>query len=107
MEWLKVSSRMSQDLAVRRLNDREFRDWIRLLELCAYHETDGRFNAVDAKLEGVRPASLTTLTGHGLLTKNGSGYLVANWSKYQKSREQIQAERASNRKRAAAWREKA
>lgn len=92
---------MCQDLRVQRLTDREFRDWCRLLELSAYHETDGRFNAVDAKLEGVKPASITTFVSNGLVERNGVGYVITAWPKYQRTKAQLQSEREAARQRAA------
>lgn len=86
MEWLKINSRMSQDLQVRRLSDRAFRDWIRLLELCGYHETDGHFTDEDAQLEGIAKPSLQALFAGGLISPNGDGYTITNWLKYQQSK---------------------
>ena len=74
---------------------------------CAKHLTDGYIpDSVLLHLAGRKRALIDQLHKRALIEPLGDGWVYVDWSDYQRSRAQVEAERERARKRLAAWREK-
>lgn len=78
--------------------------WFRMLSHCATYLTDGEVDdAVALSIAGKRRV-LDRLVAVRLLDRTEAGYRVHNYLKYNPSRAQVEAERASKNERQSRWR---
>lgn len=73
---------------------------------CAKHLTDGYIPGSAMKRITRRPHVLQQLIDHGLLIPLADGYQFVDWLQYQRSKEQVLADQAANRRRQARWRKR-
>jgi len=81
--------------------------WMLAGTWCARYLTDGYIprDAMAMYMNGSsRPVD--ELVERNLLTPVADGWLFVDWSQYQRTRQQIEAQRVSNRERGKRWREK-
>lgn len=83
MSWLRIDDDFARHPKLLGLSHKERWTWLSILCYCARYKTAGRLpeNMREAIPE-VTPALLDKAMQLGLLEKNGSGYIVHDWSEY-------------------------
>jgi len=79
--------------------------WTLAAVWCARHLTDGYIpNEAMATVIGRKRAVLKELADRNLITPAPGGWQYVDWSQYQRTRAQVEAEREAGRRRLADWR---
>ena len=73
---------------------------------CAKHMTDGHFGAFMLDEWGAAPGAVDTLVTAALWEVTPQGFVFHDWPAWQRTREQIEADREKERTRKNAWRKK-
>lgn len=100
--WIKLLDTFPEHPSVLDLSDAAFRAHIEALCYCARNLTDGAMTATAVERRvGVKPKVVAELVEAGLWIVADGGFSVANYTKYQRSKEQIDKLRDGNRQRQA------
>ena len=107
MPWIKLTDDWYEDPAMVQVGDAEMLLWVVALSWSARNLTDGHVPVkVAAKLTDAR--NVATVAGRlvavGLFVEDEGGWLIANYHKYQPTRESVLARRAADAERKAAGR---
>jgi hypothetical protein len=98
--WIKLLDTFPEHPDVLDLTDAAFRAYVEALCYCSRNLTDGDMTAAAVlRRLGVRPKVAAELVAAGLWEQTPTGFAVVNYLKHQRTREQIERERASNRLR--------
>jgi uncharacterized protein YdaU (DUF1376 family) len=107
MTWAKLSDAFYDDPDTDRLSLEAIAAFCLVLSWCAKHETDGRISVpritqlARRKTRLINELTAENHSGEAFLIRNGTGLVVRNWSKYQPTKEQMQAMREAAAKRRA------
>jgi 5-methylcytosine-specific restriction endonuclease McrA len=94
LDWFKVASDIAWDIDLSAASDAEFRTFIELIGLSAYHLTDGVVPIHTArKYLNTRRVNdaLEALSRRGLITLGADSVRVRNYSKFQQTKEQVES----------------
>lgn len=101
MTWGKVDDKLHSHIKAARAGVEAMGLWVLALSWCAAYMTDGEIPAeVPARLAGRRGAALASkLVASKLWDKSEFGYRFRNWSEYQPTRANVEAQRADAKTR--------
>ncbi len=99
MTWVKFSDDTPTHPKIVGLSDYAIACWFRALCYSAQHLTDGHIPDAAAKILTTKRVSWTELEQAGLAHSNGTGWVLHDYTDYQPTKAQVEAERA-------AWRER-
>lgn len=103
--WIKLYDSTPRHPTILGLSDSAFRSWFNALCYASEFTTDGFIPKTAASQVMRKPRDAAELVGAGRLIAEESGWWVVNYLEHQRSREQIERERAGARKRKARQRE--
>lgn len=112
--WAKFSDRAADDPEIDRLSDGAFRLWVTAILYCSGEMTDGvvpadRVHRLTPNYKAAHLAELTATTLHPdgpLFLPIEGGYIIRNFTKYQKPRSYWLERRAAHARAVAEWRKK-
>lgn len=112
--WVKINDQMPNDPEIDALSDGAFRLYVSALCYCQAERTDGyvtlaklRRLVPNYKLSQLRELAAPTLHPDGpLFAAIDDGYLIRNFTKYNKTRDYWERKRADDAQRIADWRAK-
>ena len=110
--WVKIDDQMPNDPEIDELSDGAFRLYVSALCYCQAELTDGYITASKLKrlVPNYKPSQLRELTGPTLHPEGpifapiDDGYIIRNFTKYNKTRAHWEKRRADDAKRMADWR---
>ena len=109
MTWIKLEDTLPDHERALRAGSRAMWLYVSGTCYCSRHLTDGRIPAVAVRqlVTDKDAAKLAeALVDVGLWVRDGDGYEVRNYAKFQRTAEEVEAERESTRKRVRKFREK-
>ena len=104
MAWFKVDDRFWSHPVTSELSDAATALWIRAGSWSAMHLTDGMIPKTKLRVFGSRKRAADELVHVGLWIEHEDAYEVANWSKYQPMKDDVEAKREANRERVNTYR---
>ena len=112
--WVKIDDQMPNDPEIDELSDGAFRLYVSALCYCQAELTDGYITASKLKrlVPNYKPAQLKELTAPTLHPEGpifapmDEGYVIRNFTKYNRSRAYWEKKRADDAQRVADWRAK-
>lgn len=94
MTWVKLDDAMPDHPKVIGISDAALGAYVRMLCYSSHYLLDGDLPA-DVVARLVRPKQVAELVERGLWRQIMSGYLIVNYGKHQRSRAQIEGQRAA------------
>ena len=105
-EWAKIDVGFFRHPQVVQLAEREAFGYLRMILYAQEHETDGHVPDAALRACDVTKKQAESMAGAGLLNRNGTGWIIDGFTRRQKTREDLERERALNRQRAETARRK-
>lgn len=104
--WLKLDDGLPDNPKVEELSDGAFRLYISALCHAQRHLTDGHIKAsrVSRLVPRFKASYVDELVSARLWESNGAGYLIHDFTHWNKTREHWEKKRADDAARLAAWR---
>lgn len=99
MEFFKGDSKMYGNAKLRALSPQAFKVLVFSWAWAADNETDGHIPDAVLSLLGAKPKDVRELVGANAWERNGTGHAIHDWLDHQKSKEQLEANRAQWRDR--------
>lgn len=99
MAWFQIDDRLWAHPKFLGLPDRALALWVKAGAWCASHLTDGFVPDKVLPLLGAKQPAVNDLLRHGLWLKVDGGYQFHDWLDWQRSREQVEADREKARSR--------
>ena len=109
LDWIAVASNIAFDDDLEHVSDAAFRTYIELLAVSAFRLSDGRVGQRDAqKLCNTRylSRSLAELSNAGYVILESEDIVIPNYCKWQRTRAEVESERAKNTERGQRFRER-
>jgi hypothetical protein len=108
MPWLKLDDKFPDHPKVETLSDAAFRLHVSAMCHSARYLTDGHIavSRPEKLINGYCPELLDELLAVGLWEQNGTGYVIHDFTEWNKTREWWQNKRAEDARRLAEWRAK-
>lgn len=109
MTWVKIEDSLPDHERAIRAGDRAMWLWVAGLCWCSRHLSDGKIpREVVPRLTGAPDALklASVLVEVGLWRETKAAFVVRNYGRFQRTRDEVDAERAATRKRVAKHREK-
>jgi len=101
MDFFKGDSKLYGNAKARSLSPSAFKVMVFAWAWSADNETDGRIPDGILGLLDARPKDVRELVEAGAWERNGTGHVIHDWLEHQKSKEQLEADRALWRERQA------
>lgn len=98
-EWAKIDVGFFRHPQVLQLPERAAVGYLRMILYAQEHETDGHVPDVALRACDVTQKHAEVMADAGLVTRNGTGWMIDGFTRKQKRREELEAERERNRKR--------
>lgn len=91
MTYIRLDDDHPTNGKVADLSDAAYRRWVYLIAASSRHRTNGKVS--DGLFRDIVPAKKTRdeLVAQGFVYRNGSGWVIHDYLKHQRSREQIEA----------------
>ena len=105
-EWAKIDVGFFRHPQVVQLSEKAAVGYLRAILYAQEHETDGRIPEPALRTFGVSTGQAVEMEGVGLLERDGPGWRIAACTKWQRSRDQLEAERVAARERRQRHKEK-
>lgn len=98
-EWAKIDVGFFRHPQVLALPANAAVGYLRMILYAQEHETDGHVPDVALRACEVTAKHAESMEEAGLVTRNGTGWIIDGFTRKQKRREELEAERERNRKR--------
>ncbi len=98
-DWAKIDVGFFRHPQVVQLSEREAVAYLRMILYAQEHETNGNVPGPALKACEVTHKQAESMERVGLLTRSGDGWSIDGFTRKQRTREELEAERARNRKR--------
>lgn len=106
MAWFKVDDKLAFHPKVVQAGNAAMGLWVRCGSYSAQFETDGWLDLGTVRALGGRKRDIDRLLEVGLWHEEEDGIRFHDWTEFQPTKAQLDAERAATRERVAQWREK-
>lgn len=106
-EWAKIDVGFFRHPQVCQLSQAAALGFLRMILYAQEHETDGAIPVHALRMFGVTNRHASDIERVGLIVRDGDEWKIGSFTKWQKSREQLEAERVAARERRARHRAKA
>lgn len=100
MTWTKLDDAFWSNPKVVAAGNAATGAYARMLSYCGDHNTDGKVEDAPAALIATR-GQLAKLEEHGLIERNGNGWIVPGYLEFNPSKAQVEKERVRARERMA------
>jgi hypothetical protein len=97
--WIKLLDTFPEHPDVLDLTNTAFRAYVEALCYCSRNLTDGAMTDAAVRRLGIRPKVTAELVQAGLWSPTVAGFEVVNYTKHQRTKAQVEGEKASNRLR--------
>jgi 5-methylcytosine-specific restriction endonuclease McrA len=99
--WIKLLDTFPEHPDVLDLTDAAFRAYVEALCYCSRNLTDGAMTDAAVRRLGIRPKVTAELVDAGLWARSSDGYVVVNYTKHQRSRDEVETLRERGTRRQA------
>lgn len=106
MPWVKLDDHFPDHPKVESLSDGAFRLHVSGMCHAARHLSDGRIRPgrVSRLMDGYKPRYLDELLTAGVWERNGTGYLIHDFTEWNKTKQWWDSKREADAQRLAEWR---
>jgi hypothetical protein len=105
-DWAKIDVGFFRHPQVVQLSEREAVAYLRLILYAQEHETNGHVPGPALRACEVTHKQAESMERVGLVCRDGEGWSIDGFTRKQRTREELEAERAANRERAKRHRER-
>lgn len=105
-EWAKIDVGFFRHPQVLQLSEKDAVAYLRMILYAQEHETDGHVPDPALRACDVTKKQAESIERAGLVVRNGTGFVIDGFTRKQKTREQLEADREASRARAKRHRER-